>query len=242
MNIRSIRRACVRRAVVCLLLILASPSTWAHHGRDFLLIQSAHIPEARTGYLIARQDYIDREDGYEYEFEPGLVGGITDWLTLELHGHIAKEEHESTKHESTAGVAYVRFTPRRSPLSAGATVEYARAADHDANDEMAGALLLTYEHDSWIAALNLDASHELDAGAGNDFGVRGGVRRKLSPHAALGVEAVGAFDRPEGREVLLGLYLQPIHTLTINLGTGTGFDGGPDFTVRTSLIWQFGGH
>jgi hypothetical protein len=59
---------------------------------------------------------------------------------------------------------------------------------------------------------------------------------------ALGVEAVDAFDGDEHREVMLGGYFQPRHTLTINLGAGAGFDGGPDLTVRTALIWQVGGH
>jgi hypothetical protein len=240
MNFRFTRHACAYAATVWLWAM--SESVWAHHGRDFLLIQSAHIPEAGTGYLIGRQDYIDREEGHEYEFEPGLVVGTTDWLTLELHGHIAKEEHESSRHESTAAVAYVRFTPRSSALSLGATAEYADAADNEANDELAGAMLLSYQIGGWIAALNLDVSHETNVGAGNDWGLRGGLRRNFTRQFALGFEVVDTFDRRDDREVMLGAYFQPLHTLTFNVGTGTGYDGGPDFTLRTSLIWQFGGH
>ena len=63
---------------------------------------------------------------------------------------------------------YVRFTPRDSALSVGASAEYADSADHDVNDEWAGALLVTYAESGWIAALNVDVSHEMNAGAGDD--------------------------------------------------------------------------
>jgi hypothetical protein len=56
---------------------------------------------------------------------------------------------------------------------------------------------------------------------------------------AFGIEAVDSFDHREDREVMLGGYFQPSHPLTINLGVGTGFDGGPDLTVRSAFIWQF---
>jgi len=184
MDRNAMRRGCVRGASFACLLVM-TPATWAHHGRDFLLIQSAHIPEAGTGYLISRQDYINRDGGYEYEFEPGLVIGTTDWLTLELHPHVANEEQEPSRHELTGGVMYVRFTPRDSALSVGASAEYADSADHDVNDEWAGALLVTYAESGWIAALNVDVSHEMNPGAGDDSGIHAGVRRNLNERIAF---------------------------------------------------------
>ena len=80
---------------------------------------------------------------------------------------------------------YVRFTPRDSALSVGASAEYADSADHDVNNEWAGALLVTYTESGWIAALNVDVSHEMNPGAGDDSGIHAGVRRNLNERIAF---------------------------------------------------------
>lgn len=48
-----------------------------------------------------------------------------------------------------------------------------------------------------------------------------------------------AHGHATGDEALLGLYFEASERLSINLGIGTGFDGGPDVTVRTGVIWRF---
>ena len=223
---------------VWILLLSVSNIAFAHHGRDFLLVQSAHIPESGDAYVIARQDYLDRGDGRETELEPGAVAGVTDWLTMELHGHAAKEEGEPMRYESTGAVAYVRWTPREARWSIGTSVEYVDAADNELHDEVAAAMLTTYEASDWIFAMNLDATHERDSSEDDSWGIRGAVRRSFKRSVAFGVEFVGSFDHREDREVMFGAYLHPMHPLTINLGVGTGFDGGPDYTLRSALIWQ----
>lgn len=37
----------------------------AHHGKDFLLASTAHLPKAGDAFVISRQDYIDKEQGSE---------------------------------------------------------------------------------------------------------------------------------------------------------------------------------
>ena len=70
------------RACTGLLLTLITTPAIGHHGRDFLLTQSAHIAARGEIYAIARQDYVDEGEDEEAEFEPTVIGSVTDWLSL----------------------------------------------------------------------------------------------------------------------------------------------------------------
>ena len=124
----------------CLFISLLSPAARAHHGRDFLLTQTAHLPLQGEFYAIARQDFVDEGEEQEWEFEPAAIGAVTDWLTLEIHSHIENVSGESVEYESTAAAGYFRFTPRESTLAVGAAIEYELARHRDDEDvwEFAG--------------------------------------------------------------------------------------------------------
>lgn len=126
-------------------LLLAATASHAHHGRDFLLTQTAHLPEKGQIYGITRQDYVDEGDEKEWEFEPAVIGSVTDWLTLEAHGHIEKVQGESAEYESTALVGNFRFTPRESAFALGGAVEYELARHSDEEDVWEFTGIASYE-------------------------------------------------------------------------------------------------
>jgi hypothetical protein len=74
-------------------------SSWA----DFLLVQTAHLPEKGTGYAVARLDHVSEHDD-ELELEPAVLYGATDWMTVEVHAHYEEEAGEPSKYESFAPV------------------------------------------------------------------------------------------------------------------------------------------
>jgi hypothetical protein len=51
--------------------------------------------------------------------------------------------------------------------------------------------------------------------------------------------AQGGLRNRERHEVLLGLYAEPSPRLTLELGMGKGFGDGPDWTVRTGIVFRF---
>jgi len=216
---------------------IAAPAL-AHHGKDFLLTQTAILPDPGAVYGIARQDYIDAGED-ELELEPALNAGVTDWLALELHGHVAKPDHESWNHESTAAEVDLRFTPRGSALALGASLEYAVSADNEENDVLGATAIVGYDAGAWQYALNLLMEDEMDADH-TRWGYAAGARYSVRHHHALGLELMHAPDSEEGgTELLAGYYFESHGPLGLNLGVGTGIDDGPDWTLRTALIWRF---
>lgn len=104
-----------RFTVACGTLAMMLPvAASAHHGLDFIFAQTAHLPEQGAGYAIGRIDYISEKED-EMEFEPALLYGATDWLTLELHAYFEKESGNS----SEALFGYYGELSKRFSLNAG---------------------------------------------------------------------------------------------------------------------------
>ncbi len=225
------------RLMVAVTLMLAS-TAHAHHGRDFLLVQTAHLPESGSVFGIARQDYVS-EDSDTFELAPALLVGVSDWLAFEVHSHIEKQSGESFKYESTAPALHVRLTQRSSPLAVGASVEYEVASDSDESDVAEGTAIVGYESSKWQCAANLRIESEVDSDESAEWGYAVGARRGFREHHAVGLELEGSFESSGSDELMLGYYFESGSALTLNLGIGTALDEGPDITLRTAIIWQF---
>ena len=256
---------------VALALTVAAPAL-AHHGRDFLLAETAEIPHPRQGWAIARQDYVEQDDGDgELELEPSLLVGITRWLAFEVHGHAGRADGESVEYESTAPALHLRFARPGASWGVGVSAEYEIAHQDDAPDSAAGILSVSGLARGTQWALNLTAAEPRERGADTEWGYALGVRRPLTRRLHWGLEARGSLEGTDdaeaeddhhdehaadlaphdgaeaghghgglvGHEVLAGLYFEASEKLSLNLGLGTGVDGGPDLTVRTALVWRF---
>ena len=229
-------------AAVCATLVLSlltTPVANAHHGLDFLLTQTAHLPMKGEIYGVTRQNYMDKGEENEWEFEPALIGSVTDWLTLEAHSHIEKIQGKSAEYESTAVTGYIRFTPRESAFAVGAAIEYEVARHDDEDDVWAFAGLASYEGDRWTIGFNLLTEREAAGGAETEWGYAVGVRRAISDKVAAGVEITGTLEDEKEGEFLVGIFFDPIPWLTVNVGVGTGFNGGTDLAVRSAIVFRF---
>ena len=222
----------------CLFIFLVSTAARAHHGRDFLLTQTAHLPVQGQIYAISRQDFVDEGDEKEWEFEPVVIGAVADWLTLEIHSHIEKVNGESAEYESTAAAGYVRFTPRESAFAVGAGVEYEIAKHRDEEDVWEFTGLASYEDGGWMFGLNLIAERKATGGAETEWGYAAGVRRALADKVAASLEITGAFEDGKEGEILLGILTDPLPWLTVNVGLGTGFNGGANLSIRSAFIFK----
>jgi hypothetical protein len=216
------------------------PGAWpvvalAHHGLDFILVQTAHLPERGTGYSFARLNYLsDTED--ETEIEPALLYGAADWMAVEIHAHVAKEGSESLRYESAAPAVHFRLTPRNSPTSFGVSAEYAFAHGEDEDvADLAGVFGL--ERDRWMVAANL--LYEKRSGASGELGYAAGARRTFGEKHGVGLEVLGSFENDGYSEAMLGYYGELSEQFTFNAGVGFGIDEGPDHAVHMTFIWRF---
>ncbi len=212
----------------------------AHHGRDFLLTQTADLPHPGDFYLVPRQDVIDEADGDEIEFEPTFLVGAADWLALEVHGHVAKRGGESFDHESTAAAFHVRVTPAQAPLRVGVSAEYEFSHLDERDDRIEVRLVASKVFGGALLAFNVMADEELRDGVDADWGYLIGFRKGVSDRLAWGLEAQGSLEEPK-HEALVGFYLDPMRRFTVNLGVGTGLrDSEIDFSLRTAVVWHVG--
>jgi hypothetical protein len=109
--------------------------------------------------------------------------------------------------------------------------------NHD-SDALMSRLIIEGDYGATKAVFNLISV--VRDGGGADWGYAAGVRHKVAEQVALGVEAIGDFDSQGWHELVGGVYIEPIHTLTLKIGVGFGLtEATPDFTLRTGFIWRF---
>ena len=242
---------------MALIAAFGSGPARAHHGRDFLLSQTAALPHSGQLFVIPRQDLVAAEDD-EIELEPALLWGATDRLALEVHAHLAQSGGGGFSYESTTPAVHLLLTPADRPWGLALSVEYeldhrgeagdgpdeAAPEDHgDSHHGQAGGdsaevrLAWSRRWDRRRVALNLIAAEEQVPGAKVEWEYSAGLRTGLRRGLAWGLEAQGGLEHDLAREALLALYWEPGERCTFNVGAGTGFSAdAPDFILRTGLI------
>ena len=221
----------------CTVLACTLPSVGhAHHGLDFILVQTAHLPERGTGYVFTRLNHFSGTED-ETEIEPGVLYGVNDWMALEAHAHYAKEGGESLTYESIAPAVHFRLTPMGEPVSFGVSAEYAFAQDSDEDDVADVTGVFSVERNGWMVAANL--LYEKRSGSSGEFGYAAGARRTLRGKHGIGVEVVGSFESDGDSEVMLGYYGELSQKFTLNAGIGSSIDEGPDHAAHVTFVWRF---
>ena len=230
-RLRSVSAACL------LLCVIALPAR-AHHGQDFLLVESPQVPHPGDAYLLANGAFALDDAQEQAGFEPALLVGVTPRIAFELHAHTEKLAGESWRYEATAPAIHVLLSDpeRHDGLKVGLSAEYEIAREADAADNLE--LRLGVERAigrmKWAGNLVYDREQRGEHG----FGTALGLRRQLDDRLALGLEAQGAFDHAEGRELLAGLYWehQQRWALKFGLGAVRNDNGGYDPLARLGLV------
>lgn len=225
------------RLIVTLTLGLVGNVSWADHGRDFLLVQTARLGDAGNVFGIARQDYTRAEGGNAFAFEPLLSWTARDWLSLEINADAEKAQGETFNYEATVPGVRLRFTPRGQAMALGLAARYSIAAKDDDPDTLRLSGLGSYQVGGWLFGANL--SYEKPEGTRREWGYAAGVKRELRHHLALGLEVAGSLEDERSGEVVAGIFLELTHDLQLNAGAGVGFNNDVDLTVKTALIWRF---
>lgn len=208
----------------------------AHHGLDFILVQTAHLPERGTGYAFARLNYLS-EAVDETEIEPAVLYGAAERIAVELHAHYAKEGSDSLAYEAVAPAVHLRLTPREQALSFGVSAEYAFAHEARSADVADVAAILGYERNRWMAGGNL--LYEKATDVSGQWGYAAGIRRTFGEGHGIGFEVLGSFESDGYSEMLVGYYGELSEGFTINAGIGSKIDEGPDQAAHLSFIWRF---
>jgi hypothetical protein len=224
--------------VACNVLCATAFPASAHHGQDFLLIESPQVPHPGDAYLLANSAFALDDAEERAGFEPALLVGVTPRIAFELHAHAERLAGESWRYEATAPAIHVLLSDpaRHDGLKVGLSAEYeiARAADEADNLQFRLGIERARGAMKWAGNLVYDR----EQGGDRTVGAALGWRRQLDERFALGVEAQGAFDHGEGRELLGGLYWEHEQRWTLKFGLGVVQDdsGGYDPLARLGLV------
>ncbi|GAB3386694.1 hypothetical protein [Lysobacter fragariae] len=229
----------LQRAFLAALITLAPATAFAHHGQDFLIVESPSVAHPGDVYFLANAEAALESDVEEQAgFEPAVLVGIAPRVALELHAHTEKLTGEDWSYEATAPSVHVLLTDpeRHDGLKAGLSAEYEIARETDAANRLELRLSLEQRINAYKWGGNLIYSREQDGDG--EFGLAMGLRRAIGERLALGVEAQGAFDHAEGRELLGGLYWELGETVTLKFGLGGIRDdaGGTTALARIGVV------
>jgi hypothetical protein len=211
----------------------------AHHGQDFLLVESPTVPHPGSVYLIAN-GHAALDNGLEERagLEPALLIGATQRIAFEVHAHTEKLASEPWAYEATAPSVHVLLSDpdKHDGFKLGLSVEYEISAKRDTPDNAEVRLSLEHggEESKWAA--NLIASKE--QGSGSELGAALGFRREIREGVALGVEGQGSFQHAEGALLLATAYFENEQAATFKLGLGgeRSEDGRFEPVVHVGLV------
>ncbi len=225
--------------VVACGFLIAAPA-WAHHGKDFLIVESYDVPHPGDTYLLASARYANAGEGDSWELEPALLIGAFPRVAAEVHAHFVQEEDaRSLKYEAVAPSLHVQLTDPAStfPIQIGVAVEYEIASD-GAPDVFEGRFIVEKGFGDAKLSLNIVAEHAV--GQDTEIGYAAGVRANLSSMIAIGLEGEGSFETRGPDEALIGVYFEPAERFTLKLGAGTGFGSDSlDVAARIGGVYRF---
>jgi hypothetical protein len=209
------------RILNCAALALIPSLALAHHGQDFLLVESPTVPHSGSVYLIANgHAALSNALDERASFEPALLFGITSRIAFEMHAHTDKMAGDHWAFEAIAPSVHLLLTDpeKHEGYKLGVSAEYeiaARRGDPD-NAEVRLSLEHGDDENKWTA--NLIASKE--QGSDADVGAALGFRREIREGIALGVEGQSSFQRADGALLLATAYFENEKAGTFKLGLG----------------------
>lgn len=216
-EMRMLRRRILAAVMLAVLPVLAS----AHHGQDFLLLESPGVPHPGDAYLIANAHAALEGDAEEQAgFEPALFVGLTPRVAFELHAHTEELAGEGWRYEATAPAVHVLLTDpgKHHGLKVGIGAEYEIARESDAPDNIELRLSVEKGSDATKWGGNLIYAHE--QGGDNDVGAALGFRHEIQSGWAVGMEGQSSFQRSAGAQLLAVAYYEHGQGWALKLGLG----------------------
>ncbi|MGA7615058.1 MAG: hypothetical protein WBX15_07745 [Thermoanaerobaculia bacterium] len=233
----SLRRLIIPGLVLAMVLPSAA---FAHHGKDFLLVESFELPEPGETYLVLAPSYLKRDSGSEIALEPSILVGMKERLAIEAHVHASREQGENFRYEAVAPAVHWEisdpwsFTAWKGGVSAEAEIA------KDGPDRYEVRFVESRHFDRSMFVANLIAAH----GGGDPHavvpGYAAGWRLRIDRSLAFGIEATGMRGERATDEALAAVYSEPIEGVTVKLGVGHIFGDDPSsLVIRSGVVLHF---
>ncbi len=221
------------------LLLLHAAALYAHHGKDFLIVESYELPHPRDVYFVSSELLSHGEEGSFFSTEPSILFGLTHRVAGEVHMHAEKQPGESLRYEAIAPAVHIQLTPPDSSAAwkFGAAAEYELARRSEEN-AFAARLIAARAFGDAMLIINVGGDHSRAEGTHAGYAI--GFRPSLESAFGWGLEAQGRLEHGQQHELLLGIYTQPSERLTFKAGIGVGLGvGKPVPEIRTGVVRHF---
>ncbi|HEY6066266.1 MAG TPA: hypothetical protein VIY96_08935 [Thermoanaerobaculia bacterium] len=220
-------------------LLFSAMPLFAHHGRDFLLLESPELPHPGAFYLVTSEHFFTTGGESEFEEEPAFLVGLSQSWAAEIHAHVAKVEGSSFHLEAVAPTIHYRVWGDET-WGVAVSAEYEIARHRDEADTVVARGVVARAIGDGMLAFNVEWDREVRHGDSSFAAFALGYRPDLEARWSWGIEARGATHHAEPNEVVLGLYGNVADWLSVKAGAGTGFGSGrPDFVLRTGFVIRF---
>jgi len=229
----------MNRAFTAIALLLCAMPAAAHHGKDFLIVESYELPHKGDVYFVSSEMFSRADGETTFTTEPSLLFGLGNRFAGEVHVHIARLPRQALNYEAIAPAAHYQLTPPESEalwkLAVAAEYELARHSDENS---LAARLIAARSIGEGALVVNVSADHSRAEGTHAGYAV--GFRPAMETRNAWGIEAQGRLERSDAHHVIFGIYTQPNERFTFKAGAGVGLGvGRPSAVVRTGIVWHF---
>jgi hypothetical protein len=218
-----------------LISLLATP-LFAHHGKDFLLVESYELPHPRTLYAVSAEELLFGRSSLTFRDEPSLLFGLSDRVAAEIHAHIEKEPRRSADVAAIAPAVHLRLIDSDA-MHAGLSAEY-EIGRHGIGNAAAVRLILgrSFGESAVVGNIGVERAHGESTRAIYAIG----YRPDLEARQSWGIEAQGALRHGEQHEAIVAGYLQISDRLNVKAGVGAALGTGkPLALIRTGVVWRF---
>jgi hypothetical protein len=218
-----------------LLLVFAAPA-FAHHGKDFLLVESYELPHPKALYAVSAEELMFGRGAAAFRDEPSLLFGLTDRVAAEVHAHLEKSPGENLNLEAIAPAIHIRLLDS-SAFHVGLSAEYEIARPGNGN---AAALRLIFGRSIGEGAIVGNIGLDRAEGERTRAFYAIGYRPDMEGTTSWGIEAQGALRHGEQHEAIVAGYHQISERLTLKGGAGVAVGAGkPLALIRTGVVWRF---
>ena len=241
-----------QRLIISLILLQAPFSTpsLAHHGKDYFISKSYHTPNEGTWAALFSADYLrlnsHREDELRgFGIEPGILYGLSNRWSLEIHSHIEKMAGENWHYESTGIEQRFQITrwdgseDRQLPIGVAAALEFEKSSAHEGADVLQAGMILSNDGVAHNITANVLLRKELRRSASTEFRYALGAKTEISEFMGMAIEFNGTIGNEVLQQITPAIYLQTESGLRMRLGMSFGINGNRrDYALRSSLVFD----
>lgn len=230
-----------RSLVSLFTMVAAAVSASAHHGKDFLLLETDDMPLPGHVYAITSTDTLVDADGVRTtEITPGLLFGLGNRVAIEPHFHVARSADRSWHYDATA--AEIRFASGNLPGSEWRTavsLEGEKPRDSEENSGGQARLVLARTFPNMLFAANLIVDKDLAPHTKPSYSVGVGALTPLANGDRAGVEAILRSPLADGVEIVPGYYHSSgVTSVKLGVGVFTSSESTQP-TLHASIIQRF---